>query len=116
MSHFAPLTNLLTLLFLPTTLAFELTFPTSTNHWVACGWNNMTWKSTPHDPSIVTIMLTDLNKTLLNDDFEIGNALQGADSAAMVYVPCLPAAEGYSLMFVDASGYDHSSKLSSKFC
>ncbi len=70
----------------------------------------MTWKSTPSDPSQVTIMLTNVNKTLLNDDFEIGNALQGADNAAMVYVPCLPAAEGYSLMFVDASGYDHTRK------
>ncbi|EST07041.1 Ser-Thr-rich glycosyl-phosphatidyl-inositol-anchored membrane family [Kalmanozyma brasiliensis GHG001] len=108
MSTFAPLLRLLTLLFLVNvTLAFDITFPAPTNYWVACGWNNMTWRSQSSDPSIVTIMLTNTNKTLLNDDFEIGNALEGADNAAMVYVPCLPAADGYALLFVNASGYDH---------
>lgn len=91
--------------------AFDITFPGPANHWVACGWNNMTWKSYDADPRIVTIMLTNSNKTLLNDDFEIGNALQGASNAAMVYIPCLPPTTGYSLMFVDASHYDHKGTL-----
>lgn len=71
----------------------------------------MTWKSDTTDPKIVTIMLTNSNKTLLNDDFEIGNALQGSDNAAMVYIPCLAAASGYFLLFVDANKYDHKRKL-----
>lgn len=92
------------------TLAFDITFPGPANYWVACGWNNMTWKSYTTDPRIVTIMLTNSDKHLLNDDFEIGNALQGSSNAAMVYIPCLPAARGYSLMFVNASSYDHKGK------
>ena len=92
------------------TLAFDITFPGPANYWVACGWNNMTWKSYTTDPKVVTIMLTNSDKHLLNDDFEIGNALQGSSNAAMVYIPCLPAASGYSLMFVNASSYDHKGK------
>lgn len=91
--------------------AFEITFPNPTNYWVACGWNNMTWKSDADDPHAVTIMLSNSNKTLLNDDLEVGNAVQGSDNAAMVYVPCLPPAAGYSLMFVNASYYDHKREL-----
>lgn len=94
-----------------TASAFEITFPGPATYWVACGWNNMTWKSDTTDPKIVTIMLTNSNKTLLNDDFEIGNALQGSDNAAMVYIPCLAAASGYFLLFVDANKYDHKRKL-----
>ena len=55
-------------------------------------------------------MLTNSDKKVLNDDFEIGNALQGAENAAMVYVPCLRATDGYSLLFVNASHYDHKRK------
>ncbi|SJX62337.1 uncharacterized protein SRS1_13183 [Sporisorium reilianum f. sp. reilianum] len=108
--HFTSIIRLLVLLATTTTtstFAFEITFPGPTDYWVACGWNNMTWKSDTADPRIVTIMLTNANKTLLNDDFEIGNALQGSENAAMVYIPCLAAASGYALMFVNASQYDH---------
>lgn len=95
--------------------AFEMTFPGPTNYWVACGWNNMTWKGASSDPQLVTIMLTNSNKSLLNDDFEIGNALEGDKNAAMVYVPCLSPSSGYSLFFVDPSKYDHKSKFHSLF-
>ncbi|GAC94950.1 hypothetical protein PHSY_002523 [Pseudozyma hubeiensis SY62] len=113
MSRLPRLTNILPLLllYLTTTSAFHFTFPTSSNYWVSCGWNNMTWQSDASDPRVVTIMLTNTNKTLLNDDFEIGNALQGGENAAMVYIPCLAASSGYSLMFVNASQYDHKSKF-----
>ncbi|CDW94911.1 hypothetical protein [Sporisorium scitamineum] len=67
----------------------------------------MTWKSDTADPRTIAIMLTNSNKTLLNDDFEIGNALQGSENAALVYIPCLSAASGYSVLFVNASQYDH---------
>ncbi|SOV05214.1 uncharacterized protein UDID_03285 [Ustilago sp. UG-2017a] len=92
--------------------SFDITFPDPSNYWVACGWNNLTWKSlTPQSPpsasNVVTIMLTNSNKTLLNDDFEIGNALQGSLNAAMVYVPCIAPASGYSLLFVNSTDYDH---------
>lgn len=113
MSRLPRLTSILPLLLLclTTTSAFQVTFPTSSSYWVSCGWNNMTWQSDATDPRIVTIMLTNSNKTLLNDDFEIGNALQGGENAAMVYIPCLAAASGYSLMFVNASQYDHKSEF-----
>lgn len=104
------LLGLVVLVFASFASAFDITFPGPSNYWVACGWNNMTWKSASTDTRIVTIMLTNTNKTLLNDDFEIGNALQGDSNAAMVYLPCLPPSSGYSLMFVNASSYDHTRK------
>lgn len=99
--------------------SFDITFPDPSNYWVACGWNNLTWKSlTPQSPpsasNVVTIMLTNSNKTLLNDDFEIGNALQGSLNAAMVYVPCIAPASGYSLLFVNSTDYDHKGKHDSR--
>ncbi|TKY86521.1 hypothetical protein EX895_004670 [Sporisorium graminicola] len=105
----AVIIRVLTLLAVTTTstVAFEITFPGPTDYWVACGWNNMTWKSDATDPRAVTIMLTNANKTLLNDDFAIGNAVQGTENAAMVYIPCLSAASGFAVMFVNASQYDH---------
>jgi len=94
--------------------SYDVTFPGPTDYWVACGWNNLTWKSDSPSSSalsssspVVTIMLTNSNKTLLNDDFEIGNALQGSLNAAMVYVPCIAPASGYSLLFVNSTDYDH---------
>ncbi|CDU25807.1 uncharacterized protein SPSC_05978 [Sporisorium scitamineum] len=109
MSRNTNLTSIIHLLLLATTTtwAFEITFPGPTDYWVACGWNNMTWKSDTADPRTIAIMLTNSNKTLLNDDFEIGNALQGSENAALVYIPCLSAASGYSVLFVNASQYDH---------
>ncbi|KAJ1020642.1 hypothetical protein NDA16_004035 [Ustilago loliicola] len=95
--------------------AYDVTFPGPTDYWVACGWNNLTWKSlspspttpSPSSSSVITIMLTNSNKTLLNDGFEIGNALQGSLNTAMVYVPCIAPASGYSLLFVNSTDYDH---------
>ncbi|SNX84606.1 uncharacterized protein MEPE_03315 [Melanopsichium pennsylvanicum] len=114
MSRSIVLLILISLLAMATSLtsAFDITFPSATNgdYWVACGWNNMTWKSYTTDPRTITIMLTNSNKTLLKYDFGIGNALQGQENAAMVYVPCLPAASGYSLLFVNASNNDHTKK------
>lgn len=95
-------------------LAFEITFPGPTNYWVACGWNQMAWKSYETDARTVTIMLTNTNKTLLNDDYEIGNALQGAQNSAMVYVPCVAPASGYALLFVNPDKYDHQRKYQSR--
>ncbi len=91
-------------------LAFDITFPGPTNYWVACGWNQMAWKSYETDARTVTIMLTNTNKTLLNDDYEIGNALQGAQNSAMVYVPCVAPASGYALLFVNPDKYNHQRK------
>ncbi|ETS59836.1 hypothetical protein PaG_06139 [Moesziomyces aphidis] len=74
-------------------------------------WNQMAWKSYETDARTVTIMLTNTNKTLLNDDYEIGNALQGAQNSAMVYVPCVAPASGYALLFVNPDKYDHQHKV-----
>jgi hypothetical protein len=111
--NFSLLVNILSLLLLLIipSFGFELTFPTDSHYWVACGWNNITWRSTsPPDPSQITLMLTNPNRTLINTDLAIGNAVQGSLNAAMVYIPCITAADGYQVLFVPA-GWDNKRKF-----
>ncbi|PWY99887.1 hypothetical protein BCV70DRAFT_114376 [Testicularia cyperi] len=127
---------------------YELLFPSASaaDYWVACGWNAVAWSasSSNDSASLVTLMLANADKSVLNAEFEIANAVPAHNATALsstptpasadtdtdkdtdttasnntttktpdvvstlVYVPCVKPTTGYTLLFVNATHYDHS--------
>jgi hypothetical protein len=50
--------------------AFEITFPTSNDYWVACKWNTLKWTYNSTDPDIFSVALLNTNEVSRREEAE----------------------------------------------
>ncbi|EPQ29299.1 uncharacterized protein PFL1_03054 [Pseudozyma flocculosa PF-1] len=109
--HAALLFSSLSLLAISAVTGLQVTFPTSSDYWVACGWNVLRWTSDANDPPIFSVSIQAQNKTAINDDELAANSLNTKQGAAEVFVPCIAPTDNIMVHLVNASHYDHKNGL-----
>ncbi|SAM85680.1 uncharacterized protein UBRO_20924 [Ustilago bromivora] len=74
-------------------------------YWVTNYTNTLNWKANSSDPALFSVQLLNSNRSQLNGNFQIGNALNTANGSTQIFIDCIPSGT-YTMLFVNSSNYE----------